>query len=56
MRASLRARGLPTPVVTTGKIRTPEFAEQILREERAEDRMRLVRRGLMVPTDAVAVQ
>ena len=32
------------------------LAERYLREERAEDRARLTRRGLMVPTDAVAVQ
>ncbi len=36
IRAGLRARGLATPVVTTGKIRTPELAEAILREGRAD--------------------
>jgi len=36
IRAGLRARGLTTPVVTTGKIRTPELAESILRQGRAD--------------------
>jgi len=36
VRSALRARGFDTPVVTTGKIRTPEFAEQILQAERAD--------------------
>ena len=36
VRAALRSRALQTPVVTTGKIRTPEFAEQILQDERAD--------------------
>jgi 2,4-dienoyl-CoA reductase-like NADH-dependent reductase (Old Yellow Enzyme family) len=31
IRAFLRAHGLPTPVVTTGKIPTPAYAESILR-------------------------
>jgi hypothetical protein len=36
VRTSLRERGLATPVVTTGKIRTPELAESILRDGRAD--------------------
>lgn len=36
VRDALRKRGLGTPIVTTGKIRTPEFAEQILQEQRAD--------------------
>ncbi|MEM8884199.1 MAG: NADH:flavin oxidoreductase [Planctomycetota bacterium] len=36
IRSALRARGHATPVVTTGKIRTPELAESILQEERAD--------------------
>ncbi|MHC4938435.1 MAG: NADH:flavin oxidoreductase [Planctomycetota bacterium] len=36
IRAALRARGDLTPVVTTGKIRTPELAESILQEGRAD--------------------
>jgi len=36
IRAGLRARGLAVPVVTTGKIRTPELAESILRSGRAD--------------------
>ena len=36
IRSGLRQRGLETPVVAAGKIRTPEFAEAILRDERAD--------------------
>jgi 2,4-dienoyl-CoA reductase-like NADH-dependent reductase (Old Yellow Enzyme family) len=36
VRAALRARGLGTPVVATGKIRTPELAEAVLRDGRAD--------------------
>jgi len=36
VRAALRARGDETPVVTTGKIRTPELAERILQDGRAD--------------------
>ncbi|MHC4956215.1 MAG: NADH:flavin oxidoreductase, partial [Planctomycetota bacterium] len=36
IRAALHQRGLQTPVVTTGKIRTPEFAESILQSGRAD--------------------
>jgi 2,4-dienoyl-CoA reductase-like NADH-dependent reductase (Old Yellow Enzyme family) len=36
VRAAVRGAGLPTPVITTGKIRTFEQAEAILREERAD--------------------
>jgi len=36
IRGELRARGLEVPVVATGKIRTPELAESILREGRAD--------------------
>jgi len=36
IRDALAARGTPVPVVATGKIRTPELAERILREGRAD--------------------
>ena len=36
IRAALRERGLATPVVATGKIRTPELAEAVLRDGRAD--------------------
>jgi 2,4-dienoyl-CoA reductase-like NADH-dependent reductase (Old Yellow Enzyme family) len=36
IRRALRERGFDTPVVATGKIRTPELAESILREGRAD--------------------
>ena len=36
IRAALRARGDQTPVVTTGKIRTPELAESILQSGSAD--------------------
>jgi 2,4-dienoyl-CoA reductase-like NADH-dependent reductase (Old Yellow Enzyme family) len=36
IRAALRAHGLTTPVVATGKIRTPELAESLLRDGRAD--------------------
>jgi 2,4-dienoyl-CoA reductase-like NADH-dependent reductase (Old Yellow Enzyme family) len=36
VRAHLRALGLATPVIATGKIRTPELAEAILQEEKAD--------------------
>lgn len=36
IKAHLRARGYDTPVVTTGKIATPEFAESILQAKKAD--------------------
>ncbi|MDH3590322.1 MAG: NADH:flavin oxidoreductase, partial [Planctomycetota bacterium] len=36
IRSSLRERGLDTPVVATGKIRTPELAESVLASGRAD--------------------
>jgi len=36
IRGALRERGLATPVVATGKIRTPELAESVLRSGRAD--------------------
>jgi len=36
IRAHLRAQGLTAPVVATGKIRTPEMAERLLAEEKAD--------------------
>jgi 2,4-dienoyl-CoA reductase-like NADH-dependent reductase (Old Yellow Enzyme family) len=36
IRAALHERGLATPVVATGKIRTPELAESVLRDGRAD--------------------
>jgi len=36
IRAALREHGLETPVIATGKIRTPELAESILRDGRAD--------------------
>jgi 2,4-dienoyl-CoA reductase-like NADH-dependent reductase (Old Yellow Enzyme family) len=36
IRKGLRERGLGAPVVTTGKIRTPELAEAVLRDGRAD--------------------
>jgi 2,4-dienoyl-CoA reductase-like NADH-dependent reductase (Old Yellow Enzyme family) len=36
IRAMLRERGLDTPVVATGKIRTPALAEAVLRDGRAD--------------------
>jgi 2,4-dienoyl-CoA reductase-like NADH-dependent reductase (Old Yellow Enzyme family) len=36
VRSALRERGYDTPVITTGKIRTAELAERILREGRAD--------------------
>jgi hypothetical protein len=36
IRAHLRAEGLAVPVVATGKIRTPEMAERLLQEGRAD--------------------
>jgi len=36
IRTGLRARDLPVPVVASGKIHTPELAERVLREGRAD--------------------
>jgi 2,4-dienoyl-CoA reductase-like NADH-dependent reductase (Old Yellow Enzyme family) len=36
VRKVLRNAGFETPIVTAGKIRTPKFAEEILREEKAD--------------------
>ena len=36
VRKAVRDAGFETPIVTAGKIRTPKFAEEILREEKAD--------------------
>ncbi|MBS1902820.1 MAG: NADH:flavin oxidoreductase [Bacteroidetes bacterium] len=50
-RRKLRAKGLTTPVIATGKISTPDLAEEVLKNDRAD--MIGMARGLLADPDVI---
>ncbi len=50
-RKKLRAKGLMTPVIATGKISTPDLAEEVLKNDRAD--MIGMARGLLADPDVI---